>query len=95
MNCKQVRQLLSAYHDGDVSPSGRMLIRSHLAGCDLCQQELATVSAARDQLSQFLKRRAAQAAPSPQAWSRLQARLADRPLQRCQPVDLEHRQYAD
>lgn len=82
MNCKQVRQLLSAYHDGDVSPSERMLIRSHLAGCDLCQQELATMSAARDKLSQFLKRRAAQAAPSPQAWSRLQASLADRPPSR-------------
>lgn len=76
MNCQEVNRLLVAYLDNEVTPSERTLIQEHLAGCDTCQQELAALSALQSRVSQFLQVRAAQAAPSPQAWSRLQARLA-------------------
>ncbi len=76
MKCQEVNKLLIAYLDNEVTPSERTLIQVHLAGCDTCQQELATLSALQSRVSQFLQVRAAQAAPSPQAWSRLQARLA-------------------
>lgn len=76
MKCQEVIKLLVAYLDNEVTPSERTLIRTHLAGCDTCQQELATLSALQSRVSQFLQVKAAQAAPSPQAWSRLQARLA-------------------
>lgn len=76
MKCQEVKRLLIAYLDNEVTPSERTLIRAHLAGCDICQEELAALSALQSRVSQFLQVRAAQAAPSPQAWSRLQARLA-------------------
>jgi anti-sigma factor RsiW len=76
MKCQEVNKLLIAYLDNEVTPSERTLIQAHLAGCDICQEELATLSALQSHVSQFLQVRAAWAAPSPQAWSRLQARLA-------------------
>jgi len=76
MNCREVQERLVAYLEGEVAPSERELIQAHLAGCEACQRELAALSATRSCVSRFLQMRAAQAAPSPQAWSRLQARLS-------------------
>lgn len=76
MKCQEVNKLLVAYLDNEVTPSEQTLIRAHLAGCDTCQQELVALSALQSRINQTLQLRAAQAAPSPQAWSRLQARLA-------------------
>jgi hypothetical protein len=76
MKCQEMDKLLVAYLDNEVTPSERTLIQAHLAGCERCQEELAALSALQSRVSQFLQFRAAQAAPSPQAWSRLQARLA-------------------
>ncbi|HIC94068.1 MAG TPA: hypothetical protein EYP09_07450, partial [Anaerolineae bacterium] len=76
MNCREVKELLVAYLDGEVTPSERTLIQAHLAGCDACQRELAALSAARSRVSRSLRMRAAQRVPPPQAWDRLQARLA-------------------
>lgn len=85
MNCHDVTQLLVPYLDHEVTPSERRLIQAHLAGCASCQREQAALSTTRNRLAHALKTQAAQAAPSPQALSRLQARLADdaqRPSQR-------------
>ncbi len=76
MNCEQVQSLLPAYLDGEVSPSERALIRAHLSKCTVCQQELDLLSTARSRVRSTLQRRAAQAAPSREAWSRLEARLS-------------------
>lgn len=77
MKCQEVNRLLLAYLDNEVPPSERTLIQAHLAGCDTCQRELAALSALQSRIGQFLHVRAAQATPSPRAWSRLQARLAE------------------
>ena len=76
MNCQQTKDLLPAYLDNEINPSERELIQGHLAGCESCQRELALLSQTRNLVSQSLKIRAVQTAPSPQALSRLQARLA-------------------
>jgi len=76
MKCQEVRELLVVYLDDEITPSERTLIQAHLAECDACQEELAVLSALQSRVSHSLQLRAAQAAPSPQAWSRLQARLA-------------------
>ncbi len=76
MKCQEVNELLVVYLDDEVTPSERTLIQAHLAGCDFCQKKLAALSATQDRVSRSLQVRAAQAAPSPQAWSRLRARLA-------------------
>jgi len=38
MKCHQVSALLVAYLDGEVTPSERILIEAHLAGCDTCRR---------------------------------------------------------
>ena len=76
MNCREVQERLVAYLDDEVTPSERALIRAHLAECEFCRKELAALSATQRRVSRSLQIRAAQTAPSPQAWSRLQARLA-------------------
>jgi len=76
MKCQELNELFVAYLDNEVTPSERTLIQAHLAECNGCQEELAALSALQSRASQFLHVRAAHAAPSPQAWSRLQARLA-------------------
>jgi len=76
MKCQEMDKLLVAYLDNEVTPSERTLIQAHLAGCERYQEELAALSALQRRVSRLLQLRAAQAAPSPQAWSRLQARLA-------------------
>lgn len=75
MNCEQVQSLLAAYLDGEVTPSERALVLAHLSGCTVCQQELNLLSTARSQIRAALQRRAVQAVPSREAWSRLEARL--------------------
>jgi hypothetical protein len=77
MNCEQVQSLLLAYLDGEVTPSERALILAHLSGCTVCQQELNLLSTARSQVRTVLQRRAIQAVPSWEAWSRLEARLTE------------------
>jgi len=76
MKCQEVNELLVVYSDGEVAPSERTLIQAHLAECDFCQKKLAALSATQGRVRRSLQVKAAQAAPSPQAWSRLQARLA-------------------
>jgi anti-sigma factor RsiW len=77
MNCGQVKALLLAYLDGEVTPSERVLIQTHLSGCTVCQQELNLLSTARSQIRSALQRRAIQAVPSREAWSRLEASLTE------------------
>jgi len=75
MNCDEVQSLLLAYLDGEVTPSERALIRAHLSDCTVCQQELNLLSTARSRVRSALQRRASQALPSKEVWSRLEARL--------------------
>jgi type II secretory pathway pseudopilin PulG len=77
MNCGQVQSLLLAYLDGEVTPSERALILAHLSGCTVCQQGLDLLSTARSQIRSVLQRRALQAAPSREAWIRLESRLME------------------
>ncbi len=76
MKCSEASKWLVAYLDHELTPAEQASIQAHLERCETCQWELATLAALRGRVSQFLRSRAAQAAPSPQAWNRLQARLA-------------------
>lgn len=75
MNCREVLPRINAYLDKEVSPSEKKLIQAHLAICQSCQQEVVSRNHLQNTLRQQLKARVAQAAPSPQAWSRVQAAL--------------------
>jgi Putative zinc-finger len=76
-SCGQVQSLLPAYLDNEVTPSERVLILAHLSGCTVCQQELNLLSTARSQARATLQRRAIQAVPPREAWSRLETRLME------------------
>jgi hypothetical protein len=77
MKCREVTKALVAYLDGEVMPSERTLIDAHLAGCESCERELSALISSRGRVARSLKNVAAQAAPAPQAWSQLQANLAE------------------
>jgi hypothetical protein len=77
MNCREVNQLLVPFLNQEIVPSEYALIQTHLAGCPACQQKLTTLSATRSRLIRSMKLQAAEATPSPQAWNRLQIRVAE------------------
>lgn len=43
MKCREVRMTLVAYLDGEVAPSERTAIDTHLARCKSCEKDLAAL----------------------------------------------------
>jgi hypothetical protein len=78
MNCQNIKPNLLAYLHNEMTDTERASIQMHVQTCPHCQRELALVAGTEQHLSQFLHQQAAQIEPSPQAWPRLQARLASR-----------------
>jgi hypothetical protein len=76
MKCPEVKNALVAYMDGEVMPSERTLIESHLAGCESCERELSALSSSRRMVAASLKTMAVQATPLPHAWAHLRATIA-------------------
>jgi hypothetical protein len=76
MTCEEVQALFVFYLDDEVTPSERILIQQHLAGCEICRRELAALSDVRATTGRALQGLAASATPSPLAWDRLQMKLA-------------------
>src|SRR5215212_1291097 len=74
-SCGQVQPLLVPYLDGEVTPSERTLIQTHLSNCTVCQQEFNLLSTARSRVRSMLQRQAVHALPTRDAWSRLDAKL--------------------
>src|SRR5215211_8542727 len=74
-SCGQVQSLLVPYLDGEVTPSERTLIQTHLSNCTVCQQEFTLLFTARSRVRSMLQRRAIYAVPSREAWNRLEAKL--------------------
>src|SRR5512139_2076224 len=69
MKCEQVQKALAVFLEGELTAADQLMIQQHLAGCDVCR------SALGQRVGQALQDLAAPAEPSPQAWSRLQARV--------------------
>jgi hypothetical protein len=76
MKCREVRGALAGLLDGEVMPSERTLLETHLARCDECAQELTVLRSTRSLVTGALENMGARAVPSPAAWDTLQARLA-------------------
>lgn len=75
MKCREVRMTLVAYLDGEVAPSERTAIDTHLARCKSCEKELAALGGTRIHVADGMRRLASEAAPSKNAWTRLQAAM--------------------
>lgn len=78
MRCQEVTQLGVAYLNGEVSASERHLIQLHLAECENCQRELASLATLQKYINQSLKQIAAPVQPHPRTWHHLQAKLPQR-----------------
>jgi hypothetical protein len=85
MNCKDVTRLLPRFLAHEVTPSEGKLIQNHLASCTDCQNEMRVLTVLQHQIRESLQKQAAESAPSPQAWSHLQARL-DSPTRAERPI---------
>jgi anti-sigma factor RsiW len=80
MDCRQVRELLTAYLDDEVTLDERGQLEAHLAKCPVCRHELDLLKEAQESLRHALQSEAAHADPPPQAWSQFQLALdAQRP----------------
>ena len=51
MNCSEVRESLSAWLDGELTPEVGALVDRHLASCDACLRELAQLEALEQALA--------------------------------------------
>jgi anti-sigma factor (TIGR02949 family) len=59
MRCPQSREQLSAYLDGELTPSEAVAVREHVAGCPECASHYATLVSTSRQLKEGLVRYAA------------------------------------
>ncbi len=71
MDCRKVLALLSPYLDGELEPSEKNIVSSHLKSCSACRRELAELRAAVQ-----IFRQLPELAPGPAFRSRLRERLA-------------------
>ncbi|MBI5563448.1 MAG: zf-HC2 domain-containing protein [Chloroflexi bacterium] len=74
MKCEQVQTALVLFLNGELTAPDRSSMQHHLAGCEVCRAELGRLT------GQTLQRLTAEVEPSPQAWSRLQTRVAQMPV---------------
>lgn len=72
MDCPQVCDLLSPYHDDELSPADREQVRAHLATCPACALELRRF----EQLSRIAARLEMPAVPS-DVWREIAVRLGE------------------
>lgn len=79
MKCEEMRPLMSAYLHRELSSSERAWAQAHLNTCPLCHEEMAHLAAAGELLKDTLFTGAAAVVPAPDAWLRVQARLAGQP----------------
>ena len=70
MNCSEVQQSLSAYHDGELSPDVTAEVAAHLTDCSPCAAELASFS----KLSHMSRRLTDPPVPT-HMWEELEAKL--------------------
>lgn len=78
MNCNYICELLTAYLDGEVTPQETADIKSHLAGCPRCHDELEELSGVRENLRSVLKSMADEVDTPAGSWERVRAKLDTR-----------------
>jgi hypothetical protein len=76
MKCRETTIELNAYLDGELGALERRIVEEHISGCASCERELEALDRTRGFLRSGLQLLAAEAVPSPMAWSRLQAGIA-------------------
>lgn len=70
MDCRETRRMLSAYHDGELSPAERAGVEEHLRGCAGCSGLLAALSGFDSKVEV--------PDPGPEYWERFNRRVVER-----------------
>ena len=70
MNCQEIAQRLSAFLDGELSDSERLLVRQHLDTCGPCAAEYRNLAFVWDRLGELPR-----AEPRTHLWPRIEGRL--------------------
>jgi anti-sigma factor RsiW len=52
-DCREIRLLLDAYHDGEVQPEERDIVDSHIQGCEACRSTLSEIQFVAGSLSKL------------------------------------------
>jgi hypothetical protein len=73
MNCEQVLEMLSQFHDCELSRADRAGVEIHLGGCPACASELATLA----ELSEMVRATTEPEAP-PDLWGKIARRMGGR-----------------
>ena len=75
MDCKEVKQLLAAYLDNEVTVEERRQIDAHLAVCPDCKKELDELAAAQNSLRQAFHAATSRTEYHRDTWRELQPEL--------------------
>jgi hypothetical protein len=70
MNCSEVQEQLSAYHDGELSSEMREVVAAHVADCDTCASRIAEFVSCSKSFSEL-----SQPAVPPTVWTGIAAKL--------------------
>ena len=70
MDCRETQRMLSAYHDGELSPAERAGVEEHLRGCAGCSGLLAALSGIDSKVEV--------PDPGPEYWERFNRRVVER-----------------
>lgn len=70
MDCREIRPMLSAFHDNECTPAGRATVEAHLKGCPACARLLEAL--------ERLDARIEVPEPGPEYWDRFKRRVEER-----------------
>jgi hypothetical protein len=70
MNCSEIQEQLSAYHDGELTSEMREVVAAHVADCDQCASRLAEFVSYTNSFSEL-----SQPAVPPTVWTGIEAKL--------------------
>ena len=74
MDCKDIKELLAGYIEGELPPDEQAAVEAHLKDCSVCRQEKEKLAACRDKLRQSLKLVAAGVEPPAGALAEIRRR---------------------
>jgi hypothetical protein len=94
MKCENVRKLLVAYLDGEVSRSESRLVQHHVTECQQCRAEVAALRETQNRVRSEFKAMLAEAAPSDRAWTQINTQIGDESMSSTKRVSKPKRRLA-
>jgi len=94
MNCKECRNLIEDYHDGELAENMSPAVRSHLAECSACAAELEILNSEHALFERYRMGRDNERSQSRADWEGLRAKIARQEERASEPQKPEERPRA-